>query len=142
MRGPLLFLLLIPALIALGHDIYLFYIQHLNPGIFSIDLLLEKFKFSALGFIWTTYAVDSYKAVVEATASDTWVIIDQLLTIKAFHLSLGFAGAFIMLFFILKQFGIGPFAGENAGSSSPKKRKKPESFRGGGKSKKMQYKRK
>ena len=142
MRASLVFVLLIPAFIALGHDTYLFYMEHLNPGIFSIDMLLEEFKFSALGFIWTTYAVDSYKAVVEATAPDTWAIIDQFLTIKAFYLGLGFAGAFIALFTILKMFGVGPFAGETSGSSSSKKSKEPESFRGGAKSKKMQYKRK
>ena len=141
MRASLVFLLLIPAFIALGHDIYLFYMEHLNPGIFSIDLLMEKFKFSALGFIWTTYAVDSYKAVVETTAPETWATIDQFLTIKAFYLGLGFAGVFIVLFVILQQFGIGPFAGESGGGSS-KKNKERTSFRGGAQSKKMQYKRK
>lgn len=141
MRASLLFFLLIPAFVALGHDIYLFYQQNLNPGIFSIDLLLEKFKFSALGFIWTTYEVDSYKAVVEATAPDNWVIIDKFLTIKAFYLGLGFAGSLITLFTILKIFGIGPFVSEE-GTSSGKKSKEPESFRSGSQSKKVQYKRK
>lgn len=141
MRASLLFFLLIPAFIALGHDIYLFYQQNLNPGIFSIDLLLEKFKFSALGFIWTTYAVDSYKAVVEATAPENWAIIDKFLTIKAFYLGLAFTGTLIVLFTILKLFGKGPFASEE-GTHSAKKSKEPKSFRSGNQSNKMQYKRK
>ena len=145
MRASLLFLLLIPALIALGHDCYLFYQQHLNPGIFSVDMFMEEFKFSALGFIWTTYAVDSYKIVFETTESGTWATIDSFLTIKAFYLGLTFAGALIVLFTILKQFDMGPFYdGEKAtsGLSKKKRKKEPESFRGGGKSKKMNYKRK
>ncbi len=141
MRASLLFLLLIPAFIALGHDIYLFHQEHLNPGVFSIDKLLAEFKFSALGFIWTTYSVDSYKMIVEATAPDTWATIDKFLTIKAFHFGLGFTGFMIFLFWILKQFGAGPFASGD-GEKSGKKSSDPVSFRSGSQSKKIQYKRK
>ncbi|MEM7651268.1 MAG: hypothetical protein AAF204_04210 [Pseudomonadota bacterium] len=139
MRGSLLFLLLIPALIALGHDIYLFYVENLNPGVFSLDLLLEKFKFSAVGFIWTTYSADTYKAVVEATAPEVWAYIDPLLTVKAVVAGLLFTGLIIFIFYILKMFGLGPMAGDSYGRS---KGSEPTSFRAGSKSKKMNYKRK
>ncbi len=111
MRGfPLIFLLLIPAFIALGHDIYLFYENFLNPGVFSLDLLLKEFKLSALGFIWTSYDVESYKMAVESMEPKDWAVIDLLLTLKAFYVGLGFAGTFVALFIILKLFGKGPFA--------------------------------
>ncbi|MCB1720174.1 MAG: hypothetical protein H6860_06380 [Rhodospirillales bacterium] len=140
MRASIIFLLLIPAFIALGHDFYLFYNEHLNPGIFSIDLLKKEFKFSALGFIWTTYDEASYKSVVENTAPETWATIDSLLTIRAFYAGLAFAGVFITFFLILKLFGKGPFANEEAVYTE--KSSKGVSFRAGSQNKKMQYKRK
>lgn len=144
MRGILVFLLLIPALIALGHDFYLFYIEHLNPGVFSIDLLKKEFKFSALGFIWTAYDEASYRAVVASTVPEDWAKIDKFLTYKAFFVGLAFAGSFIVLFTILALFGIGPFTSEEGTVSNSRQSKKDqaESFRAGGQSKKMQYKRK
>ena len=140
MRASVIFLLLIPAFIALGHDFYLFYNEHLNPGVFSIDLLKKEFKFSALGFIWTTYDEASYKSVVENTAPETWATIDSLLTIRAFYAGLAFAGVFITFFLILKLFGKGPFVNEEA--IYMEKSSKDVSFRAGSQSKKMQYKRK
>ncbi|MCB1581011.1 MAG: hypothetical protein H6859_08890 [Rhodospirillales bacterium] len=140
MRASVIFLLLIPAFIALGHDFYLFYNEHLNPGVFSIDLLKKEFKFSALGFIWTTYDEASYKSVVESTAPETWATIDSLLTIKAFYAGLAFAGIFTAFFLILKLFGKGPFVNEEA--IYMEKSSKDVSFRAGSQSKKMQYKRK
>ena len=144
MRGTLIFLLLIPALVALGHDAYLFYNEHLNPGAFSIDLLKKEFKFSALGFIWTAYSEDSYRTVVETTAPEDWAKIDKFLTYKAFYAGLAFAGFFIALFGILAMFGIGPFTREDGSASSGRQSKKSQgdSLRAGGQSKKMQYKRK
>ena len=144
MRGILIFILLIPAFIALGHDFYLFYNEHLNPGFFSIDLLKEEFKFSALGYIWTTYDEASYKTVVQSMAPEDWAQIDKFLTYKAFFVALAFAAAILGLLFIIGLLGKGPFAGENTGSSSGKvkKSKEPESFRSGTKSKKISYKRK
>ena len=141
MRLSLVFLLLIPAFIALGHDIYLFHERFLSPGVFSIDLLMKEFKFSALGFIWTTYAVDSYKSVVESVSPEDWATIDSFLTLKAFYAGLGFAGIVTVLFMILAKFGIGPFVEEEGGRTS-KQKDDPSSFRAGGKSKKMNYKRK
>ena len=59
----LIFLLFLPALIALGHDIYLFYVNHAATArIVNIELIDQQFKFSAFGFIWTNYAPGSYRA--------------------------------------------------------------------------------
>jgi hypothetical protein len=121
---PLILLLLIPALIALGHDIYLFYTNFLNPGMFSIDLLMKEFKFSALGFIWTTYDVESYKMAVQTMEPKDWKQLDAFLTLKAFHVGLAFAGLFVVLFSILKIFGKGPFAGEKESKSKIPQKKK------------------
>jgi hypothetical protein len=115
--APLIFLLLIPAFIAIGHDIYLFYTNFLNPGRFSIDLLLKEFKFSALGFIWTTYDVESYKMAFETMEPKDWAMLDFFLTLKAFFVGLAFTSTFIVLFIILKLFGKGPFAAEQENTS-------------------------
>ena len=141
MRLGVILLLLIPAFIALGHDFYLFYINHLNPGVFSIDLLKEEFKFSALGFIWTNYELESYKSVVKSTDRETWSTIDTILTWKAFYVGLAFAGIMTVLFLILKIFGVGPFSSEEE-TSFVASGKKDVSFRAGSSSKKMNYKRK
>lgn len=142
MRGTIIILLLIPAIIALGHDAWLFYNEHLNPGAFSIDLLKNEFKFSALGYIWTAYDETSYRMTVESMAAEDWAKIDKFLTYKAFYVGLAFAGIFIALFSILAMFGIGPFVNEEGSGSKRSKKSEPESFRGGGKSKKLNYKRK
>lgn len=138
--SSIIILLLIPAFIALGHDFYLFYIQHLNPGVFSTNLLMEKFKFSALGFIWTNYESESFKAVVKSTDTQTWTTIDTILTWKAFYVGLAFAGFFIFLFLILKLFGKGPFVSE--GTISKRQSRGSGSIRAGSKSEKINYSRK
>jgi len=118
MRGlPLILLLLIPAFIALGHDIYLFYIHEIEPlRVVTFDALLrllqEKWKFAALGYIWTTYDVESYKLTVESTSKEDWAVLDWLLTFKAFFVGLGFAGIFLVPFGLMALFGKGPLASE------------------------------
>ncbi len=132
MRGlPLIILLLIPAMIALGHDAYLFYVNHAQgPAPISLDMIIEKFKFSALGFIWTTYDVESYKLAVSSMSEDDWSIIDHILTYKAFFVGLGFAALFIVPFSIMALFGKGPLSGSgNTIGSSPTKSKKGEKFK-------------
>lgn len=142
MRGSsVVFLLLIPALVALGHDIYLFYTNYAAAQGFSVDLLLKEFKFSAFGFIWTTYDEAGYKNFVASVDAPTWATVDYLLTFRAFYTGLGFAGVFIVLFLALALFGIGPFAAESARTRSSDKNANT-SFRSGQGSKKMLYKRK
>lgn len=114
--GSLIFVLLIPALIALGHDIYLFYINFAQSQPLTLDLVMKEFKFSALGFIWTTYDEASYKSMFETTDPQTWAQIDYVLTWKAFYTGLGFAGIMIILCAVPALFGRGPFSsGEGSG---------------------------
>lgn len=119
MRGVSLFMLIValPALAALGHDIWLFYD---NYGLGSIQRDLETILqekgasslFAALGFIWTQYCPDSYAWTVENTAPETWALISEFLTYKAFFVAAAFAGAVYILLGLLKLLGVWPFAGE------------------------------
>ncbi len=136
-------LLLIPAMIALGHDAYLFYVNYIEPKGFSIDLVMKEFKISSLGFIWTTYAEQSYKDAVGSFEPDQWAIIDYLLTFKALFVCFGFTAMMCVIYAIFGLFGKGPFAMEGTSRifhSSDKSKK--ESFRSGQNSKKFEYKRK
>ena len=140
--GSFIFLLLVPAILALGHDFYLFYINFLQTRSFTLDLLLSEFKFSALGFIWTTYNPDGYKATVESTDPETWAIIDYLLTFKAVYVGLGFAAVMTVIYgFFGLVFGLGPLKLEN-GRIFHASEKTDTSFRSGQQNKKFEYKRK
>ncbi len=115
MRFPflLIFVLLIPAFIALGHDVYLFFNNHVNdPLMVSTGLIEEEFKFSAFGFIWTNYEPESYKAAARSMSPENWAMLDKFLTIKAFFGGLYFAGIIIAIMMVLALFKIGPMAGE------------------------------
>lgn len=124
------YLVALPALVALGHDCYLLY-ENLDNG----------FKFSSLGFIWTTYHPESYREIMHSADPRTREIIEALLTFKAFYVGLGFAFFFYILIGIANLMKIGPFS---QGGKAPR--------RGGDmslsrhhdrdKSKPMQYKRK
>ncbi len=140
-----IFILLLPAFIALGHDMFLFYVNYISLEGLSLDLILQEFKFSAFGFIWTTYDEEGYKNFVRSTDPQTWAIIDSLLTFKAFYTGLAFAGIMVCLFYLLGFFKIGPFAREGKvfyGKYDQKGKKKDVSFRGGQGSGKIEYKRK
>jgi hypothetical protein len=140
--GSFIFLLLIPAILAFGHDCYLFYINFLQTRALTLDLVLTGFKFSALGFIWTTYNEEGYKATVDSTDPETWAIIDYLLTYKAFYVGLGFAGVMAVLYGLIGVlFGIGPLKIED-GKIFHASDKGKESFRSGQGNKKFEYKRK
>ena len=109
--GFLIFLLLIPAMVALGHDCYLFYTNHVkDPLMISTTLVQEEFKFSAFGFIWTNYEPESYKATAKSMSPENWALLDSFLTIKAFFGGLGFAGIVIFIMMILAFFKKGPMA--------------------------------
>lgn len=143
MRFPalLIFVLLIPALIAFGHDIYLFYIHHAQDApMITMDLIKEKFKFSAFGFIWTTYDPESYKAVASGLDPESWAKLDAFLTTKATFAGLAFAGVIIVLMAFFALFGLGPMASEGGRVYGGKDKKPPKI--GGKKSGAMEYKRK
>ena len=114
MRGVHLFMILValPAIAALGHDIYLFYINH---GLDNIPGDLERSIqdkgplsiFAALGFIWTQYDPESYKTVVESLDQETWDMLNSLLAQKALFVGIAFAGFFyVILFFTEAAWGM------------------------------------
>ena len=146
MRFPvlLIFVLLIPAFIALGHDIYLFFSNEVSdPLMVSTRMVEEKFKFSAFGFIWTNYDPEGYRAAARGMSPESWAMVDKFLTIKAFYGGLFFAGAIIAVLALLGLMGVGPMAGEGGGGSYSSKGKNafsaPTLKKKGGK---IEYKRK
>jgi hypothetical protein len=117
MRGVTMFLFLvtIPALIALGHDLYLFYADNgMNSVAADVSQQIEDKGatsfFATLGWIWTHYSPDSYKWAVENTEPDIWAYINTALSWKAFFTGLGFAAFFFVLIGIMKVFRLGPFS--------------------------------
>lgn len=69
MRGMYLigFVLALPPLAALGHDLYLAYGQEGT----AIDLE-QPFHFSDIGWLWKTYALDSFDSMKESVDPQTW----------------------------------------------------------------------
>ncbi len=80
-----MFFVTIPAMAALGHDLYLFY-ENQEKG----------FMFAALGFIWTRYDPDSFQWTAD-NFSEYWPSINMLLAQKAFFVGLAFAAFFYAL---------------------------------------------
>ncbi len=95
--GLFLFIVTLPALAALGHDAYLYYINQPKP-----------FDLAALGFIWTQYDPESYKMAVEQIEPmGYWPWLNWLLAQKAVFVGLGFAMFFYVLTGILYLLGVG-----------------------------------
>ena len=109
MRTVIMILALVPALVALGHDAYLFYINQDNPIYQEGDF--TRF-FASLGYIWTTYHPASYQSVIESVSPETWTEINGFLTQKAFFVALAFAGAIYAIVIVLWFFGIGRYKPE------------------------------
>ncbi len=114
MRGVHLFMfvLALPALVALGHDAWLYY-QNQDMG----------FQFAALGFIWTKYHPESYRWAVETTEpAGYWPYINEILAQKAVVVGAVFAGFFYVIFGILKALGVWPFNEETVQTFSGSRR--------------------
>ena len=138
-----IFLVFLPALLALGHDAYLFYINIVETKGFTLDLLIQEFKFSALGFLWTSYEPESYKTTVAGADPETWSLIDYILTFKTFFVGLGFGGIMTAVFGLFGIiFGIGPLKFEKGSVFHASDKDKDVSFRSGQQNKKFEYKRK
>ncbi|MCB1532280.1 MAG: hypothetical protein KDJ35_05355 [Alphaproteobacteria bacterium] len=107
-------LVLIPAVLALGHDIALLLenssFNELIATMQSGERPLMSYL-SDLGFIWTHYARESYESVRESSDPQTWEMIKMLLMQKALFVALAFAGVNFLLLFILKLLKVGPFKG-------------------------------
>lgn len=145
MRGVHFFMLLVlvPAILALGHDIFLFTqngsVNELTTTIQDQDEGVRTL-FSDLGFVWTEYHPESYKQTVEALEPEQWAKINKVLAHKAVLVGLAFAGMFYVLLFILKLFGAWPFRGTQGERIAANKSVDDILKKGSGK--KMKYKRK
>lgn len=146
MRGVHLFMiiLLIPAILALGHDIYLFTqnssINEATQALQDQDEGIRSF-FADTGFLWTEYSPNTYKATVESLDPEQWAKVNKILAHKAVLVALAFAGIFYALLLLLKILGVWPFRrGESSGGG--RKSKGKDDILSRGKSEKFKYKRK
>lgn len=143
-NSPLLMVIaLLPALAALGHDIYLFVI---NNGVETPPAVITgnpddkgiSSYFAALGFIWTHYHPESYKWVVENLDEGTWAYINLILAQKAVVVGLVFAAIMFAIGFAVE--GVG---GERVPRHMRGKRNSNDlAFEARGKKNKFKYKRK
>jgi len=144
--STLVFILFIPAIMALGQDLYLFYIRHGATEGLSLDLLMEKFKLSALGYVWTLYDVEGYKKFMLSLDVETRATVDYILTQKALYVALSFSGAVMTLLFLMMLLHLGVSRGDDGRLYAFRWTKKEEkhkiSFRSGVGSRKLLYRRK
>lgn len=119
MKAIHFFLLIVtlPALFALSHDFYLFYVaqgEQLNTDlatkIFTEERPGRSFDFAALGFIWTEYYPESYALMKESFEPEEWANIQLFLKLKAFYVCAAFAVVMYVLtgiIMIFKKLGEG-----------------------------------
>lgn len=91
----LLFLVIIPPIAAICHDLYLFYLAQDAPQIdadFFDKLLNEErparqFSFAAFGFLWLEYSPETYKTFKNGMEAENWEFFQQFLKLKAFYVT-------------------------------------------------------
>ncbi len=129
MRGVHLFMFFvaIPALAALGFDVYL-YAMDQDKG----------FMMTTPGYILTHYYMDGYKQLVEISG-EYWPYIDFILAQKSVYVGMAFAGAWYVLLLVLKILRVYPF-NTDSGTIHASGNRTNEIL--GGKSSKYKYKRK
>ena len=124
MRGGIIFfcvLIALPALAALGHDVYLAYID-MEAG------KPDPFKLSALGWIWTTYNMDSYQYARDFIDKQTWShFMEPLLEKNALYVAGIPALVIYGLLIVLRLLHLWPFNDAPA-MFSGKKNKNEDSF--------------
>ena len=117
MRGVslLCFLFILPALLVLGHDLYL---------AFGEEGTFLPVKLSDAGWLWTTYAPDLYDRARESLDPGFWTRwVEPILRQKALAVAAVPALCLYALLFALKLFGRGPFSGAGL-LSLPRSRRK------------------
>jgi hypothetical protein len=91
----ILFIATLPLVLALGHDLYLFYMNQ-DKG----------FDFATLGWIWATYHEDSLKATADVIVAnfgeETWKAVAPVLTYQAALAGIIFAALFYIPYGALK----------------------------------------
>ena len=116
-----LFILFLPFLLALGHDLHLAYfsndekIQQLE----NLNIDTSQFRISDLGWVWTNRSADSYEWARQNVSTDTWQnILDPILQLPTMVVALipfVFGILILMIMFVL---GVGPYKGmSNKGNS-------------------------
>lgn len=108
--GLLLIIVLIPAMLALGHDVYLFFMANdVNmPDMHTITKLYHEdrpgrgFKFASLGYIWTRYSPDTFRAAADSFTQEEWEGIRRFLSFKAFYVTSAFALVIYTIVFVFK----------------------------------------
>ncbi len=130
------FILLLPALAALGHDIYIAY----NSDELNVP---DGLYFSDLGWIWVNYSPATYDWARESIDPTLWSgVVDPFLQEAAVFVgSIPFL-AFAAILLCMKILGIGPFEGRGLFAFGSKMSSKGDFSYGGNKKTKMKYKRK
>ncbi len=105
--GLVLFLVAVPAIIALGHDFYLFYMVNEDvaktmdvaalTSLYTENKPGRGFNFSSFGFIWTHYAPDNFRDIFQSGDAGMWAHVRPYLSWEAFPTFGGFAGAIYAL---------------------------------------------
>lgn len=99
-----LFIVTLPILIVLGHDLYLFYVaqgEQLDPDL-ATKLFTEErpgrgFDFAALGFIWTKYSPETFSLMKDSYTAEEWAVIQEYLKLPAFYVAVAFAVVMYLL---------------------------------------------
>ncbi|MCB9990247.1 MAG: hypothetical protein H6867_02560 [Rhodospirillales bacterium] len=130
------FILSIPALAALGHDVYMAYNNtHLDPG--------ERFHLYDLGVLWIDYHPASYNWVIENTDAIIWNgFIDPVLQYSAVYVAAVPLALYLAITLFMKIFGLGGFEGRGLFSGLTMQGKTTSYKSGQGEKKRVKYKRK
>ncbi len=126
-KGLLIFVLLIPALAALGYDAYVFY-----------ENQEEGFKLSDLGWLWTTYHMESHDYAYQEIGEESWrKYVVPILSLPCVVAALIFAAIILMIVLLiqgLSSLGSGKVSGHKKKGGLGRERS--------GSQKKFSYKRK
>lgn len=102
-----LFIVILPFIISLGHDVYVFYAEQNKPiNVDSITKIYTEnrpgrsFELASFGFIWTNYSPDSYELMSESFEPDEWAQIQEFLKFKASIVFAAFAIVMYLLAFL------------------------------------------
>ena len=127
-KGIIIFLLIVPALLALGFDAYLYYKDQ-----------EEGFKLTDLGWLWIHYDEASHNYSMEQMGDKNWVqYMVPLLKLPLVAVALIFSG--ILLFVIIMIKGLSSIGSGNF--LLPARRKKKDLGRDRGSKKQFKYNRK
>lgn len=112
-----IFLLLLPFLAAIGHDIYASYYapdEERNKLIQYYDIDPEAYKISDAGYLLVTYAPSAYDAMRETVGPERWSKwVDPILQLYTFVVALFPLAIFLTWLFISRILDVWPFMGNN-----------------------------